>query len=264
MGIRALNFIRFELFVYYYETIRQLPSSINSSEFPKLLANSYSSDLCEVRFFPNVVNMKNSAVFIGLLCICIRYTVLGYSAEEEEDYDYSDQMNEENSYENIEMRSRLGPNCQQNSPCNPEVVSYLNKKISTILEEYPKKSPIDITLDAVFNAEREKLAKAYITTVNQLSNCKKADIEMKKFHEFVNKYQDLRMKIWAALAQLNKINEEPQYAPTIKNEALKIKIALKEVDSLSVAENLLQQYEKFLKMVEFDSDNLIQMILNKL
>lgn len=194
--------------------------------------------------------MKNSTVFVGLLCTCIGYTVFGYPSEEKEEEGYNDlelmDSSAEDSYDDVEMRSQY--DCR---PCNRQVINYLNKKISATLEEYPKKSPCEVALDSVYNGEREKLANAFISKVNPLSNCKKADMEMKKFHDFVYKFNEIRRRIWAASEQLNKINNQPECSAVIKNEALKLKIALRETDSLKTAEIVLEQYERFLKQVQF-------------
>ena len=227
--------------------------------------------------------MKNCGILIvGLLCFSIIHTTLGYSIEAESyvpqeeyavKYESRPMANEypalklylaEEAFPaveeyNVRTRSCRGPNCPMQNrppphhhrPCNPLEIKEINKQISLILNGYPIRSPIQMSIDSVFNEEREQLAKAFIHgQVDQVSNCNRAKKKIKNFRIFVNRFNDIRRKILAAMDRLQAINDESSYSTEIQNEALQLTIALTEVDSLHIADRILREYNKFNKSIQ--------------
>ena len=159
---------------------------------------------------------------------------------EEEPYG-EEQMNDD-----IETRSYPRDDSQQRWPCNIEEVKKINEEILSLLKEYPKKSPIEMSIDTLFNEERKQLAEAFTDNKwHQHSNCNKAKKIIEDFLTFVNRFNDIRNRILAAVDRLQAISSESSYSTQIQCDALQLIIALNDVDSLHIAERILQEYDKF-------------------
>ena len=194
--------------------------------------------------------MNNFGALIGLVCIFIAYTALADSLREDVYPMYEESEDEEDdSSEVIAVRSGRDDEEEDSKArkCNQDVVNYINKRIVTTLEENKKVTDTELAIDTLYNKEREKLAKAFIPAAGKVSKCKKAEQDLRKFNDFAAKYKDIRMKVWSALDELKKISVDPDYSSSSRNEALKLSLSLKQVDSLTIAAETLADYEKFLK-----------------